>query len=123
MTDLKSYDARVHCGKNTMTIQLCGEAPPQIYGAVLVYHKYKKDNELLEKVQLRTTKEISSLRTNKSAREPERRKTREDMIQTFHNVDQSHFFQVRNNAMAITAKHCGSDIGRYFYISNSVVTH
>lgn len=103
---------------------------------------YRKDIELLERVQRRATKMIPSLRTKPYEERLERlnlftlekRRLRGDMIQVFKylnklsNVDHSKLFtlqtnlRTRNNGKTIQAKRCNTDIGRS-YFSNRVVRH
>ena len=103
---------------------------------------YKKDIELLERVQRRATKMIPSLRSLAYEERLkklklftlEKRRLRGDMIQVFkylnkfNNVDHSNILQfhtnlrTRNNGRPLQEKRCHTDIGRNFF-SNRVVRY
>ena len=103
---------------------------------------YRKDIELLERVQRRATKMIPSLRGQPYDERLkrlklftlEKRRLRGDLIQVFkylnkfNNVDHTKLFELhanqrtRNNGRPIKEKRCNTDIGRSFF-SNRVVRH
>ena len=97
--------------------------------------RYRKDIELLERVQRRATKLVPSMR-HKSYEERlkllnlfsmEKRRLRGDMIQVFkllnklENVDHSSLFEIktnsitRNNGLPLTAPRWHTDVGRHFF--------
>ena len=103
---------------------------------------YRRDIELLERVQRRATKMIPSLRAQPYEERLkrlnlfslEKRRLRGDLIQVykylnkFSNVDHSKLFELqsnprtRNNGQPIQSRRCNTDIGRSFF-SNRVIRH
>ena len=103
---------------------------------------YRKDIDLLERIQRRATKMIPTLRAQPYEERLkrlnlftlEKRRLRGDMIQVFkylkkfNNVDYSKFFELqtnsrtRNNGLPIQSSRCNTDIGRSFF-SNRVIRH
>ena len=103
---------------------------------------YRKDIELLERVQRRATKMIPSLRGQAYEERLkklnlfslEKRRLRGDLIQVFkylnrfNNVDHGNMLELhtnqrtRNNGRPLKEKRCHTDIGRRFF-SNRVVRH